>query len=126
MPPDPAIWPPSNQQFAHNGITFSNANGIITSEPHRVMDVHAFEALPRPDVYTVDLYAGIYYAIRHGMTSVVLVTDFEDGYIPAATRAVLAAMRAAHISLSIVSVERRAESRSRLVEASVNPAAKPS
>jgi len=66
-------------------------------------------AIPR-DAESKDLYAGIYIAIHRGMTSVLLVSDFQNNGYPdvrtdAATTNVIAAMRAAHIKLYILTIQ---------------------
>jgi hypothetical protein len=99
--PDPKIWTPAPNQAC-------NTDGTVTPDPqHPWIDDQELDA-KGPDIFTCDLYAGIYWAMHHGSKTVIVIsnfdviTNFQHGYNRFATQALITAMHSAHLQLFVV------------------------
>jgi hypothetical protein len=99
--PDPKIWTPVQNQLC-------NPDGTVTPDPqHPWIDEQELD-VKGPDIFTNDLYAGIYWAMDHGSKAAMVISNFDvitnaqNGYNSAATQALITAMRRAHLQLFVV------------------------
>jgi hypothetical protein len=99
--PDPKIWIPVPNRPC-------NPDGTVTPDPqHPWIDEQELD-VKGPDIFTNDLYAGMYWAMDHGSKEAIVISNFDVitnaqyGYNPAATRALIRAMRSAHLQLFVV------------------------
>jgi hypothetical protein len=74
----------------------------LTSKPH----YHGKNSEPMPqEIGQADLYDSVYLELADHPQVVVIVSDYEDGYLPDATAALIATLRSNHIKLFILTRE---------------------